>query len=108
MLSPKKQLEIEIYVARHLGLSNGRKRIFFVDNFSGHNCTLDMQTAAAAINTGIRHFPPNASDLIQLCDSFTIQKIKSICRRRWEAYQMDKIRSGHWKDCSGKVVSPVK
>ena len=56
-------------------LSNGRKRILFLDNCSGHNSTESLLQSAKGINTEIRYFPKNATHLIQPCDSFTIKKI---------------------------------
>lgn len=62
-------------------LGNGLRRILFVDNCSGHNETEAMISSASRIRTEIRHFPPNATHLIQPCDSFVIQKIKRLGRR---------------------------
>lgn len=47
-----------------------RRRIMYVDNCSGHTATTDLIQATERINTELRYFPPNATHLIQPCDSF--------------------------------------
>lgn len=89
-------------------LPNNRRRVLFVDNCSGHNVTEEMITALSKINTEVRFFPPNTTHLLQPCDSFVIQKIKSAWTTKWESYKMELIRRGEWKDSSGKVANPGK
>lgn len=43
-----------------------RKRILYVDNCSGHNYTEALSQAQHNTQTEIRHFPKNATQLIQL------------------------------------------
>lgn len=88
-------------------LPNNRQRVLFVDNCNGHKETEALTAASASIRTKIRFFPPNATHLVQPCDSFVIQKIKTAWRTHWETYKMDMIRSGKWKD-SGRLVNPGK
>lgn len=89
-------------------LQNDRKRVLFVDNCSGHNATAELETALHDINTEIRYFPKNATDLVQPCDSFIIQKIKLAWSTRWEAHKMSLIQSGMWRQSSGKLPNPGK
>lgn len=89
-------------------LPNGRQRILYVDNCSGHNYTPELRDAAEKIRTTFRYFPPNSTHLIQPCDSFIIQKIKRAWTTRWEKFKMDMIREGKWKDNSGKLFNPGK
>ena len=69
-------------------LENGRRRILLVDNCNGHNETEAMRSSASRIRTEIRYFLPNATHLIQPCDSFVIQKIKRAWTTHWETYKM--------------------
>lgn len=96
----------EIRVIR--ALPQGRKRILFLDNCSGHTSTPALTEACSRINTEIRYFPPNATHLIQPCDSFVIQKIKRQWTTEWETYKMDMIRQNRWKDSAGKIANPGK
>lgn len=89
-------------------LPNGRRRILYLDNCSGHNDTPQLQQASSSINTEIRQFPPNCTHLIQPCDSFVIQKIKSAWTRKWELHKLGLIKEGKWKDGSGKLFNPGK
>lgn len=89
-------------------LSNGRERSLYVDNCSGHNDTPQLREAAEKIRTVIKYFPPNATHLIQPCDSFVIQKIKQRWSSHWETFKMDMIRAGKWKDGSGRLHNPGK
>lgn len=89
-------------------LPNGRKRILYLDNYSGHRLTEGALAAANDINTQIRFFPPNRTDLIQPCNSYIVQKIKSACQKRWEKYEMELIQSGRWKDSSDRITNPGK
>lgn len=56
-------------------LSGQRLRYHFLDNCSGHNLDEEILDAGEALCTTIHYFFPNATDLIQPCDSFIIQKI---------------------------------
>ena len=62
-------------------LSNGRQRVLFMDNRGGHALTPQLEKALQEINTTIRFFPPNATDLLQTADSFVIQKLKAVWSR---------------------------
>lgn len=90
------------------GLPNNRRRVLFVDNCSGHVTTPRLCEAAEDINTEIRYFPKNATHLIQPCDSFVIQKVKSAWSRRWEAHKLEMVSKGQWMDTSGKLRNPGK
>lgn len=85
-----------------------KRRILYVDNCSGHTQTAALADAAGRINTEIRYFPPNATHLIQPCDSFVIQKIKRAWTTHWEGYKLDCIKRGKWKDSCGKIHNPGK
>ncbi len=63
------------------------------------------------INTELRKFPTNATHLVQPADSFIISKIKNAWRRRGNAYKVELIRQGKWKNgekSSGKLENPGK
>ena len=62
-------------------LDNGRRRILFVDNCSGHNETEAMRSSACSIRIETRYFAPNETHLIQTCDRFVIQNNKRSGRR---------------------------
>ena len=89
-------------------LPNCRRRVIFEDKCSGHIKTKKLKDAAERINTDIRYFPPNATHLIQPCDSFVIQKIKRAWTTRWEKFKMDMIKEGKWNDQSGCLLNPGK
>eukprot|EP00171_Calliarthron_tuberculosum_P006261 IDg6261t1 len=89
-------------------LPNNRRRILYVDNCSGHVETEEMLSASANLNTVVRYFPPNATHLIQPCDSFVIQKIKAAWTTHWENFKLSKIRNGEWSNKSGNICNPGK
>lgn len=64
----------------------------FVDNCSGHNMTPDLLHTCNEINTELRYFPANATHLLQPCDSFVIQIVKSAWSTRWENYKLQIVR----------------
>lgn len=59
-------------------LPNQRTRVMFFDNFSVSTPIKSSNAAAEKIRNKIELFPPNATDLLQSCDSFIIQKIKCV------------------------------
>ena len=61
----------------------GRERVIYVDNFSGHNSTDELQEALGGLKATLRFFPPNCTDLVQPADSFVISKIKDHWRDQW-------------------------
>lgn len=91
---------------------NGRRRTLFVDNCSGHNENDDTALLLSRINTNLKKFPANATDLVQPADSFVISKIKDAWRRRWDAYKVGLIERGEWmrseSGSSGKLKNPGK
>ena len=89
-------------------LPHDRRRVLYVDNCSGHTNTMELEKACDGINTKIKYFPPNATHLVQPCDSFVIQKIKRAWSREWETYKMQMIKLNKWKDSSGKIANPGK
>lgn len=89
-------------------LPNNRCRTLFVDNCSGHTETDALREALRDVNTEIRYFPPNTTHLLQPCDSFVIQKLKSCWNKHWEKYKMEMIEKGMWKDSTGKLLNPGK
>lgn len=88
-------------------LPRNRKRVIYVDNCSSHTNTDDLEKALADINTELRYLPKNSTNLVQPCDSFIIQKIKSAWSRRWEAHKISLRKYGTWSD-SGKLPNPGK
>ena len=89
-------------------LPHDRLRVLYVDNCSGHTNTMELQKACDGIKTQIKYFPPNATHLVQPCDSFVIQKIKRAWSTEWETYKMQMIKLNKWKDSSGKIANPGK
>lgn len=87
-------------------LSSGGKRIINEDNISGHFSTDEVLAAAASVNTEVHYFPNNATAIIQLSNSFGIQKIKSTCSTRWETHKMKSIIENRGRDSSVKPVNP--
>ena len=64
------------------------------------------------VNTTLKKFPANATDLIQPTDSFIISKIKDSWKRKWDAYKVQLIERGEWMNSacgsSGKLKNPGK
>lgn len=92
-------------------LQDGRQRVLYVDNASGHKLTAEAKDALNASNTVLRFLPKNATDLCQPADSFIIQKIKTVWRRRWDEKRLDMIKKDEWVDWksgSGKLPNPGK
>ena len=87
-------------------LPNGRRRVLLLDKCRGHNNTNALDIATQKIRTCIRCFPANATHLIQACDSFVIQKIKSAWSTRWEIFKMEMVRKNMWKDKSRRWLNP--
>lgn len=52
----------------------GRIRNLFIDHCAGHKTTEEPADALMRINTELRYFPPNDTDLLQPAFSFVIQK----------------------------------
>jgi len=92
-------------------LQNGKKRVIFMDNASGHALTDQVRDALSSINAEIRFLPRNATDLCQPADSFIIQKIKTAWRDKWDTKRLDMTVSEAWTDWkkgSGKLPNPGK
>lgn len=89
-------------------LLNGRKRMLYLDNCSGHRLTEGASAATNDINTKIWFIPSNCTEFKQPCDSFAVQKIKSVWQKRWEKYKMELVQSGRWKGSSGRIDNPGK
>ncbi len=86
-------------IARHRDLQcdQGRQRVIYVDNFSGHNSTEELQNALPRLNATLKYFASNASDLIQSADPFVISKIKDYWKKRNQK-KLELIRDGQWQD----------
>ena len=89
-------------------LRHGRRRILFIDNCGGHCITPNVEQALSAVNTEIRFFPPNATDLIQAADSFVIQKLKYAWRLRCDRYKLEIISRGGFAKSQRKIPNPGK
>ncbi|KAK1942918.1 hypothetical protein P3T76_005555 [Phytophthora citrophthora] len=93
----------------------GRKKTVYLDNCSGHLEASECRAELDAINSDLKFFPPNATDLCQPADSFVISKIKDAWKAKWNEKKMalikdgcclNKIRKdGSW---SGKLQNPGK
>ena len=79
-------------------LSRNRIRHLFIDNRSGHNLDEGIISAPERVMTTIKFFFPNATDLVQPCDSFVIQKIKDAWRRRWDSYKLSLLQHNAWTE----------
>lgn len=53
--------------------ADGKRRIVFLDNVGSHNMTEELSSILEELNVEIRYFPPNATHLVQPCDSFVIK-----------------------------------
>lgn len=82
-------------------LPNIMRRIIYVYNCSGHISTPELDKAADAINTEIRYFPPNSTQLLQKRDRFVIKNIKRVWTTHLERYKIDLVKAGKWKDYLG-------
>lgn len=92
-------------------LPGGKERVLFVDNASGHKKTPTALAAMQKSHTTLHLLPKNATDLFQPADSFIIQNIKTVWRRKWEEKKLQMIRDGKWvdwKNGSGKLTNPGK
>lgn len=94
-------------------LPQGRRRVLFMDNCSGHKLTDALLEKLEKVNTEIRFFPPNATDLLQPADSFVIQKIKMAWTQRWEEYKARFLQSieqldGSYGTRNGCIPNPGK
>lgn len=89
-------------------LSDGKKRVLFVDNCSSHTEHESVQEKLSNINTALRKLPPQTTNRTQPADSFVISKIKAAWRRRWDDYKYQQIENGNWKDGSGFIHNPGK
>lgn len=89
-------------------LSDGRKRVLFVDNCSSHTEHESVQGKLSTINTVLRRLPPQTTNRTQPADSFVISKIKAAWKRRWDDYKYQQIQKGNWKDGSGFLHNPGK
>lgn len=92
-------------------LSNGEKRILFVDNAGGHSITDTVKNALLRSNTELRLLPKNATDLCQPADSFIIQKVKTAWRKIWDQKRLSMVSEEawtDWKNGSGKLPNPGK
>lgn len=79
----------------------------FYDNCSGHNLDEEISARAEDIMTSISFFFPNATDLIQQCASFIIQKIKNSWRHQWDKYKLTLLQSNFWMK-GDRLSSPGK
>lgn len=61
-----------------------RKIILWVDNYSGHGQTLEVNAALQELNIESRFFPANANHLVQPAESFILSKIKDAWMKRWD------------------------
>lgn len=89
-------------------LPNNEWRILFVDNVLGTPLNRTRGRNCGHIRRTIQKFPPNARHLIQLADSFIIQKVKCAWPRGWDEYKRKCIEDNLWTIGSGKMPNPGK
>jgi hypothetical protein len=89
------------------GYSNDN-RVLWMGNYSGHEF-VGIETLLGKLNTVVKFFPGNATDLVQACDSFVIQKFKQFWAKYYEIWRLEAIRQERYKaqekgkDWSGKL-----
>ncbi len=89
----------------------GLKRILYVDNANEYSKNPLTKPIAEKDQHRTRKFRTNATNLVQPADSFIFSKIKDAWRRRWDAYKVELICQGKWKNgekSSGKLENPGK
>ena len=94
-------------------LPSERQRVLYVDNCSSHSEGPRAAQCLREINTTMQKLPPNSTHLTQPADSFIIQKIKEVWRRRWDTYKYECIKNGLWMNTIngkgiGKLPNPGK
>lgn len=67
-------------------------------NCPSHRLNDEVSEFLKIINTVVQKLSPNATDLFQPVDSFIIQKIKKVWRRRLDDHKMDFVRRELWED----------
>lgn len=97
---------------RTMGRLHGlSQRFLYVDNASGHKMAPKALDALAKPNTRLEFLLKNATDLCQRADSFIIQKMKTVWRRRWGEKNFEMIQKNKLFDQkygSGKLTNPGK
>lgn len=94
---------------------HGRKKTIYLDNCSGHLEANECEAELDGINSTLKFFPPNATDLCQPADSFVIAKIKDAWKKKWNEKKMKLIVDNCWQNkvrkdgsWSGKIQNPGK
>eukprot|EP00171_Calliarthron_tuberculosum_P022475 IDg22475t1 len=91
--------------------SEGRTRILYCDNCSGHQLNPETVTSLAEIKTELRKLPANATHLIQPLDSFIIMVIKNVWRGVWRERKLQMQLENQFSNQargSGKIRNPGK
>lgn len=92
--------------------SLGLRPTLFVDNFTGHVSSPEVQSSCDAANVELRKLSKNSTDLTHPVDSFIIAKIKYSWTKRWYAYKSEMIRKGEWMKgtaaSGGRLKNPGK
>ncbi|KAG3124885.1 hypothetical protein PI124_g23107 [Phytophthora idaei] len=93
----------------------GRKKTIYLDNCSGHLEADEYRAEVDAINSDLKFFSPNATNLCQSADSFVISKIKDAWKVKWNEKKMELIKDNCWQNkirkdgsWSGKLQNPGK
>ncbi len=89
----------------------GRRRILFVDNCSGHKITTVVENSLEENNTSVEFIPQNSTILCPPLDSFIIKEIKSAWRRLWDAEKTRIVMTNNWMtgpNSPGKLWNPGK
>ncbi len=77
--------------------NNGTPHLFS-SNCSRHNTTDRFRNALDAISTQVTFLSHNATNLRQPFDSFIMQKLISVCRRKWKVKKTELILESNWLD----------
>eukprot|EP00171_Calliarthron_tuberculosum_P002297 IDg2297t1 len=92
-------------------LPGGKQRVLFLDNALWHKKTDIAKEGLGKSKTKLEFLPKNTTDLCQPADSFIIQKIKMVWRRKWDEKRLEMIQNNEWvdwKNGSGKLPNPGK
>ena len=73
-----------------------RKKIMWVENYSGHGQTLAVDAALQELNIEFRFSPAKSTHLVLFADSFILFKIKDGWTKRWDENQL--MRDKDWQN----------
>lgn len=90
-------------------LEGGKRRVIYIENASGLKLMDATKDKFKWSSIEIRFLPKNATDLFQPADSFSVKKIKTVWRRKWDEKRFNMIEKEEWvdwKEGSRKISNP--